>query len=796
MIMADDQSKKGPAQTVEDRPQAAPAADSADKTVIRSQGEIEEEMTPSRQQTSLPYMVVVDGPRIGTRFPLKEGANIMGRAPTNEIRLEDQSVSRQHAEVMRQPKGYVVKDLGSKNGTLVNGKQISEAVKISHKDVVKTGIYQLRLVTQKMALDEELTLPPELAMSDRTVFVAIPPDSLTSRMEEREVPREGSPAEEIEEVQGGEEKPLSAEEKASGSKAKMVSNRFSGLLGAALADKRKATMFGVLIVLLIITAGYFGKSLLFKPAKRIVVAKSLPADVAPRPAPTPAPAPAPMPAPTVPETAPAPTPVPSPEVGPLPAEAPPVAVGPTPPAAGAPGTAAPAPAPAPAQPGMPVEPAVSAIPVFVDFASSPLPAKVMFKGQDVGQTPMRINVQLMPGQSYEAEATFVMPEINESYTQKVSFQVELGQSVVPVLFRAPIGIFKVMGLPKDTELYMEGKFVYDKYRSGTAKPDSVVFNKPSYVPYGTYVVELRRARKLGDTSSTYVSDIIYRRDFVLAEDQPTYVLEVNEEDLKIFPVKVKSDPSNAEVFIDGKLAGTTPYEGTFPLGEHRLVLRKEGFFEHAEDLKVDINTPFLADVKLQTSIAGAHINNAKLAMNRQMYQEAINELAAALTSEPAPSEIALANYMLGKSYYALNDIQRAISYFEQARQVEEQRYPAMLGLVACYAAQQQTAKALPLLVEVMLKSKDEEVKREANGLFQKISPLRSVIYVYSDPSGATVTVNDKPVAQQTPVILHDLPLGSYRIRIEKAGYLPTDLSLSMSVNEFNPVIVKLKPIPQ
>ena len=785
--MADDQEKRGPAQAVEERPQAAPAADSADKTVIRSQGEIEEELTPSRQQTSLPYMVIVDGPRIGTRFPLKEGANIMGRAPTNEIRLEDQSVSRQHAEVMRQPTGYVVKDLGSKNGTLVNGKQISETVKISHKDVVKTGIYQLRLVTQKMALDEELTLPPELAMSDRTVFVAIPPDSLTSRMEEREVPLEESPAEEI---------PLPADEKASGSKSKVISNRFSGLLGAALADKRKAAMSGALIILLIITAGYFGKRLLFKPAKRVVVAKSLPADVAPVPAPTPAPAPAPMPAPAVPETAAAPASVspPSPEVGPLPAETPPVAVGPTPPAPGAPETAAPL--PAPAQPGVPVEPAGSAMPVFVDFASSPLPAKVMFKGQDVGQTPMRINVQLMPGQSYEAEATFVMPEINESYTQKVSFQAEVGQSVVPVLFRAPIGIFKVMGLPKDTELYMEGKFVYDKYRSGTAKPDSVVFNKPSYVPYGTYVVELRRARRLGETSSTYVSDIIYRRDFVLAEDQPTYVLEVKEEDLKIFPVKVKSDPSNAEVFIDGKLAGTTPYEGTFPLGEHRLVLRKEGFFEHAEDLKVDINTPFLADVKLQTSIAGAHINNAKLAMNRQMYQEAINELAAALTSEPAPSEIALANYMLGKSYYALNDIQRAISYFEQARQVEEQRYPAMLGLVACYAAQQQAAKALPLLVEVMLKSKDEEVKREANGLFQKISPLRSVIYVYSDPSGATVTVNDKPVAQQTPVILHDLPLGSYRIRIEKAGYLPTDLSLSMSVNEFNPVIVKLKPIPQ
>jgi hypothetical protein len=50
-----------------------------------------------------------------------------------------------------------------------------------------------------------------------------------------------------------------------------------------------------------------------------------------------------------------------------------------------------------------------------------------------------------------------------------------------------------------------------------------------------------------------------------------------------FPVKVKSDPSNAEVFIDGKSVGRTPYEGNFPLGEHRLVLQKEGYFEHAED---------------------------------------------------------------------------------------------------------------------------------------------------------------------------------------------------------------------
>lgn len=777
--MADEQVKTG--QAVAERPADEPMADSADKTVIRPQDSAGEELTPSRQQTPVPYMVIVDGPRIGTRFPLKEGANIVGRAPTNEIRLEDQSVSRQHSEITRSPSGWSVKDLGSKNGTSVNGQQITETVIIGHKDVVKTGIYQLRLVTQPIPLEEELTLPAELAMSDRTVFVAAPPDGLTTRMDSKEVQEAPEQEQEHEEAphREGAEAGQPSEPGAKHSMMEQTSAKISGMLTTAMSDKRKAAMFGGLILVLIVTAAYFGKRMFFRPAKAPIAPRSMPAEALPAPVPAPAPQEAPAPLP---------------EAAPVPAEAPPVQ--PPPPAVAEGMPAPPAGEAVPAQPMAPAPPPGSAVPVFVDFASSPLPARVMFQGQDVGSTPMRINVQLAAGQTYEAEATFVMAEINETYTQKVQFKAELGQSVVPVLFRAPIGILKVVGLPKDTELYMEGKYVYDKYRSGTAKPETVVFNKPNYVPYGQYLVELRRSRKLGETSPTYVSDIIYRREFALAEDQPTYTLDVKEEDLKIFPVKVKSDPPNAEVFIDGKAVGVTPYEGVFPLGEHRLVLRKEGYFEHAEDLKVDMNTPFLADVKLQTSIAGAHINNARLAINRQMHQEAINELAQALSSDPAPSEIALANYLLGRSYFALGDLQRAMGYFEQARQVEEQRYPAMLGLVACYSAQQQIAKALPLLVEVMLKAKDENVKREANDLFQKMSPFRSVIYVYSDPSGATVTVNDKPVAQQTPVILHDLPLGNYRLRVEKAGYLPTDLNLSMTVNEFNPVVVKLKPIPQ
>ncbi|MFA4874069.1 MAG: PEGA domain-containing protein [bacterium] len=756
--MADQVSKK-PGQAVAERPLEPSIPDSAEKTVIRDTGE-REEATPERMQSPPPYLVILEGPRTGTCFPLKDGENIIGRAPGNEIRLDDQSVSRQHAEVSKSTSGWMVKDLGSKNGTMVNAKELTDSVVIGHKDIIKTGIYQLRLILQPTSREEELALPPEQSMLDRTVFVSAPPDSLTARMEKEDISAKREPGQDMEPLAEGAEGEIP--------QAPVPKRQI---------EKRTLMMVGALLLVVIIAGGYFANRIFFgthkvaakAAAKTLAAAKEAAGTQAAQPA--------------VPE-------------GTAPPAPPPV-----PPVAGQPPQPAQPAAPQPGQPPQvpPVPPAATSaqkVPIFLDIASSPMPAKVSFQGQDLGVTPLRVNVELEQGKTNQAEALFVMPEINQQYAQKVDFKADVGTSVVPVLFRGPIGMLKINQVPRDTEFYLEGKFSYDKFTEQTAKLKEIVLQKPIYIPFGHYIVELRRSRQLGETSPTVVSDIIFRREFDVAEDSPTFTIDVKDEDLKIFPVKVKSDPSNAEVFIDGKSVGRTPYEGTFPLGEHRLVLQKEGYFEHAEDLKVDINMPFVANVTLKTSVAGAHLNNARLSMNRQMYQEAINELAQALSSNPAPSETALSNLLLGQCYFKMNDVDRAMGYFEQARQSEDQKYPAMLGLVNCYAIKQQVDKALPLLVEVMLKNKDENVKREANDLFQKISPFRSVIYVYSDPMGAKVVVNDTPVAQQTPVILHELPLGNYRIRIEKAGYLPQDLNISLSINEFNPVIVKLKPIPQ
>src|ERR1700722_6770 len=52
----------------------------------------------------------------------------IGRAPTNSIQLEDESVSGLHAEIeLVGPGKYVLRDLGSKNGTFVNGVAVTEA---------------------------------------------------------------------------------------------------------------------------------------------------------------------------------------------------------------------------------------------------------------------------------------------------------------------------------------------------------------------------------------------------------------------------------------------------------------------------------------------------------------------------------------------------------------------------------------------------------------------------------------------------------------------------------------------
>lgn len=74
----------------------------------------------------------------GQTFPLGTRV-VVGRLDTCDIPIHDKSVSREHARLSQLPGGYVVEDLGSTNGTAVNGERISEAVILRKGDLVKFG---------------------------------------------------------------------------------------------------------------------------------------------------------------------------------------------------------------------------------------------------------------------------------------------------------------------------------------------------------------------------------------------------------------------------------------------------------------------------------------------------------------------------------------------------------------------------------------------------------------------------------------------------------------------------------
>lgn len=87
-----------------------------------------------------PYRLVVKtGPNPGIVFDLSKEVTLLGRDVTNDIALGDAEVSRQHARLTRTPGGYVLEDLGSTNGSFVNGERLVAPRVLSPGDLIGMG---------------------------------------------------------------------------------------------------------------------------------------------------------------------------------------------------------------------------------------------------------------------------------------------------------------------------------------------------------------------------------------------------------------------------------------------------------------------------------------------------------------------------------------------------------------------------------------------------------------------------------------------------------------------------------
>lgn len=80
-----------------------------------------------------------NGPTPGQLYPLNQERIVIGRLPTCDIILELGVVSRQHVQILRVNGEYFVEDLGSRNGSFLNGQKIEGRLKLSENDELKIG---------------------------------------------------------------------------------------------------------------------------------------------------------------------------------------------------------------------------------------------------------------------------------------------------------------------------------------------------------------------------------------------------------------------------------------------------------------------------------------------------------------------------------------------------------------------------------------------------------------------------------------------------------------------------------
>ncbi|MEW8958502.1 MAG: DUF3662 and FHA domain-containing protein [Moorella sp. (in: firmicutes)] len=112
-----------------------------DDTLIYK-GVAEERVEESRRPSF--KLVVTAGPDAGRTFLLRPGKQVIGRHPACDFLLTDEQVSRRHCQLEESHQRVLVVDLGSRNGTLINGKRVERAF-LTPGDCIQVGRTVLEL---------------------------------------------------------------------------------------------------------------------------------------------------------------------------------------------------------------------------------------------------------------------------------------------------------------------------------------------------------------------------------------------------------------------------------------------------------------------------------------------------------------------------------------------------------------------------------------------------------------------------------------------------------------------------
>ncbi len=119
-------------------------------------------------------LVMKKGPTPGKGLTIQGQAQIFGRGEGSHIVIADKALSRQHAQVWATPEGLVVEDMGSTNGTFVNGQRISSPVRLGRGDTLQLGTETTLTVQSITVGDDETVLEAAPSGYDQTFVPKTP----------------------------------------------------------------------------------------------------------------------------------------------------------------------------------------------------------------------------------------------------------------------------------------------------------------------------------------------------------------------------------------------------------------------------------------------------------------------------------------------------------------------------------------------------------------------------------------------------------------------------------------------
>ncbi|MCS6939362.1 MAG: FHA domain-containing protein, partial [Roseiflexus sp.] len=123
------------------------------------------------------HLTAVSGAQAGRQILLTDAPCSFGRNPENTVVVASARASRRHAEIRREGDGFVLYDLGSANGTLVNGQRIMAPHRLCNGDLIEIGDETFRFEQPQPAVDATLVAAPAPMPAPPTAPATPPPQS-------------------------------------------------------------------------------------------------------------------------------------------------------------------------------------------------------------------------------------------------------------------------------------------------------------------------------------------------------------------------------------------------------------------------------------------------------------------------------------------------------------------------------------------------------------------------------------------------------------------------------------------